>query len=195
MPDKMPEDMSDRMPEDLPVTKRINVMVGITRSKVFFPYTNPMSVNRLSLRWPVYICARLSCANTCCSAFYLKYLHGRQDVLVDSFSSFRSFSRQGRQFTECGWFFSTQVVDSRSRGSILAHVGSWFNKFNTWSMGWHGTIGYGETSGSMDFAVVAFASPTPSSNLYSFPNKCAKQEQNHKDKGRLGFPPAVFSAG
>ena len=30
----MPEDMSDRMPEDLPVTKRINVMVGITRSKV-----------------------------------------------------------------------------------------------------------------------------------------------------------------
>jgi hypothetical protein len=34
MPDKMPEDMSDRMPEDLPVTKRINVMVGITRSKV-----------------------------------------------------------------------------------------------------------------------------------------------------------------
>ena len=34
MPDKMPEDMSDRMPEDLPVTKRIDVMVGITRSKV-----------------------------------------------------------------------------------------------------------------------------------------------------------------
>ena len=28
--------MSDRMPEDLPVTKRIDVMVGITRSKVFF---------------------------------------------------------------------------------------------------------------------------------------------------------------
>ena len=26
--------MSDRMPEDLPVTKYINVMVGITRSKV-----------------------------------------------------------------------------------------------------------------------------------------------------------------
>ena len=36
MPDKIPEDISDRMPEDLPVTKRINVMVGITRSKVFF---------------------------------------------------------------------------------------------------------------------------------------------------------------
>ena len=34
MPDIMPEDMSDRMPEDLPVTKCINVMVGITRSKV-----------------------------------------------------------------------------------------------------------------------------------------------------------------
>jgi hypothetical protein len=28
--------MSDRMPEDLPVTKRIDVMVGITRSKVIF---------------------------------------------------------------------------------------------------------------------------------------------------------------
>jgi hypothetical protein len=30
----MPENMSDRMPDDLPVTKCINVMVGITRSKV-----------------------------------------------------------------------------------------------------------------------------------------------------------------
>ena len=30
--------MSDRMPEDLPVTKRINVMVGITRSKVIYIY-------------------------------------------------------------------------------------------------------------------------------------------------------------
>ena len=50
MPDRMPEDMSDRMsqdmpdrmPEDLPVRICINVMVGITRSKViglplFFP--------------------------------------------------------------------------------------------------------------------------------------------------------------
>jgi len=40
MPDRMPnrlsEDMSDRMPEDLPVRKCINVMVGITRSKVIF---------------------------------------------------------------------------------------------------------------------------------------------------------------
>ena len=40
MPDRMPntmsEDMSDRTPEDLPVRKFINVMVGITRSKVFF---------------------------------------------------------------------------------------------------------------------------------------------------------------
>ena len=32
----MPEDMSDRMPEDLPVAKHINAMVGITRSKVYF---------------------------------------------------------------------------------------------------------------------------------------------------------------
>ena len=38
MPDRMPEDvpdrMPDRMPEDLPALKRINFMVGITRSKV-----------------------------------------------------------------------------------------------------------------------------------------------------------------
>jgi hypothetical protein len=36
LPDRMPEDMPDRMPEDLPVRKCLNVMVGITRSKVFF---------------------------------------------------------------------------------------------------------------------------------------------------------------
>ena len=44
MPDHMPEDMPDRMPnrmsEDMsdrmPVRKCINVMVGITRSKVIF---------------------------------------------------------------------------------------------------------------------------------------------------------------
>ena len=36
MPEDMPEHMPDRMPEDLPVRKCINVMVGITRSKVFF---------------------------------------------------------------------------------------------------------------------------------------------------------------
>ena len=36
MPDRMPKDMADRMPEDLPVRKCINVMVGITRSKVIF---------------------------------------------------------------------------------------------------------------------------------------------------------------
>jgi hypothetical protein len=34
MPDRMPENMSDRMPEDLPVRKCINVMVGITGIKV-----------------------------------------------------------------------------------------------------------------------------------------------------------------
>ena len=44
MPDRMPEDMSnimpedmpERMPEDLPVRKCINVMGGITRSKVIY---------------------------------------------------------------------------------------------------------------------------------------------------------------
>jgi hypothetical protein len=32
----MPEDMPDRMPEDLPVTKRKDVMMGIARSKVIY---------------------------------------------------------------------------------------------------------------------------------------------------------------
>ena len=46
MPDRMPEDMPERMPEDMPDKNArrfannkmycINVMVGITRSKVFF---------------------------------------------------------------------------------------------------------------------------------------------------------------
>jgi hypothetical protein len=36
MPDRVPEDMPDGMPEGLPVTKRIDVMVRITRSKVIF---------------------------------------------------------------------------------------------------------------------------------------------------------------
>jgi hypothetical protein len=37
MPCRMPDKMSDRMPrKDLPVTTCINVMVGVTRSKVFF---------------------------------------------------------------------------------------------------------------------------------------------------------------
>ena len=34
MPNRMSEDISDRMPEDVPVRLCINVMVGITRSKV-----------------------------------------------------------------------------------------------------------------------------------------------------------------
>ena len=36
MPEDMPDRMPDRMPEDLPVRKCINVMVGITRSKVIY---------------------------------------------------------------------------------------------------------------------------------------------------------------
>ena len=39
MPDSIPEDISDRMPEDLPVRKCINIMVGITRSKVILSKT------------------------------------------------------------------------------------------------------------------------------------------------------------
>jgi len=38
LPDRMPEDLPDRMPEDLPVRQCINVMVGITRSKVIFVF-------------------------------------------------------------------------------------------------------------------------------------------------------------
>ena len=34
--DRMPENISNRMPEDLPVRKSINVMMGIIRSKVIF---------------------------------------------------------------------------------------------------------------------------------------------------------------
>jgi hypothetical protein len=32
----MSEDMSDRIPEDLPITKHINVMVGMIRNKIIF---------------------------------------------------------------------------------------------------------------------------------------------------------------
>ena len=41
MPNRMSEDMSDRMPEDLQVRKCINVMVGITRSKVISVKSSP----------------------------------------------------------------------------------------------------------------------------------------------------------
>ena len=48
MPDHMPEDMpdrmSDRMPEDLPVRKCINVMVGVTRSKIIFEIIKMIAV-------------------------------------------------------------------------------------------------------------------------------------------------------
>ena len=38
MSEYMPEDMPDRMPEDFPARKCINVMVGITRSKVILVF-------------------------------------------------------------------------------------------------------------------------------------------------------------
>jgi hypothetical protein len=55
MPDKMPEDMSDRMREDLPVTKRIDVMVGKTRSKVIddFPTNHAGFSDGLPLIHPI----------------------------------------------------------------------------------------------------------------------------------------------
>ena len=45
MPEDMPEDMPDRMPEDLPVRKCINVMVGITRSKVIIIFKQYIQKN------------------------------------------------------------------------------------------------------------------------------------------------------
>ena len=43
MPEHLPEDMPGRMPEDMPATKCINVMVGITRSKIiFYMYQYPL---------------------------------------------------------------------------------------------------------------------------------------------------------
>ena len=49
MPNRMSEDMSDRMPEDVPVRTCINVMVGITRSKVIFPHPYPHSTRFMPL--------------------------------------------------------------------------------------------------------------------------------------------------
>ena len=83
MPEDMPDRMPDRMPEDLPVRKCINVMVGITRSKVIVFFTNifcpcrslvetsehiynPMSTNH-SGRWKTL---------THCSTFNIKILTG-----------------------------------------------------------------------------------------------------------------------
>ena len=53
MPDRMSKNMSDRrIPEDLSVTKHINVMVGITRSKViiFFIPLPPSSITKAETR-------------------------------------------------------------------------------------------------------------------------------------------------
>jgi hypothetical protein len=36
MPNRMSKNMSNKMPEDVPVKTYINVMVGITRSKVIY---------------------------------------------------------------------------------------------------------------------------------------------------------------
>ena len=48
MSDRMPEDMPDRMPEDMSVRKCINVMVGITRSKVIFCKRLPGRVTNIT---------------------------------------------------------------------------------------------------------------------------------------------------
>ena len=48
MPDRISEDMSDRMPEDLPVRKYINAMMGITQNKII-SLINIFIINYFSL--------------------------------------------------------------------------------------------------------------------------------------------------
>ena len=61
MPEDMPEDMPDRMPnrmsEDMPVRTCINVMVGITRSKVIFCVSSICIVCRV-YRQPQALCTK-----------------------------------------------------------------------------------------------------------------------------------------
>jgi hypothetical protein len=69
MPDSMPDKMADRMPEDLPVTKCMHVMVGITRSKVFFNMLASMflAFSKLCL-----------CSMSClflCTVYAFNYVH------------------------------------------------------------------------------------------------------------------------
>ena len=65
LPEDMPDRMPDRMPEDLPVRKCINVMVGITRSKVIFFALAPRSGFRAAnsdvvARSSIVICSSVS---------------------------------------------------------------------------------------------------------------------------------------
>jgi len=59
MPDRMPEAMPDKMPEGMSVTKRINVMVGITRSKVilFSTFLDTPKYHMGALKLGIPLCA------------------------------------------------------------------------------------------------------------------------------------------
>ena len=70
MPDRMLEHMSEYMPEDLPVRKSINVMVGITRSKVILIFLH--SWRNLRLRW-------ISCP--------LQFMHSHQNSIKQVWAS------------------------------------------------------------------------------------------------------------
>ena len=63
----MPEDMSDRMPEDLPVRKCINVMVGIIRSEVIdiHIYVYITKYTHIYMYMYVCVCVMYVIAHTC----------------------------------------------------------------------------------------------------------------------------------
>ena len=88
MPDRMPEDMSDRMPEDLSVRKCINVMVGITRSKVVYYISIFIYIYTYTFHNPWYI------HQTSISVFLLLNLPAAEATLVIEASGFRP-SRRG----------------------------------------------------------------------------------------------------
>ena len=89
----MPEDMSDRMPEDLPVTKRINVMVGIFCALffvvcivVFLCFFSGMNCDFFGVFWSelCFVCAFLSGMNC---VLFLCFFCGRNCVFCFCFFS------------------------------------------------------------------------------------------------------------
>ena len=71
MPDRMPDKMSDRMTEDLPVTTCINVMVGITRSKLVFYW-------RINHKWKLNtVCSPEDGFSSILRKYFPRQIHGR----------------------------------------------------------------------------------------------------------------------
>jgi len=81
MPNRMSEDMSDRMPEDSPVRKCINVMVGITRSKVIYVIVG----NRPRSPKPALRSVSLLAQKSCVSGYTLNLIE-RRDLYMMEFS-------------------------------------------------------------------------------------------------------------